>query len=76
MTRKLTLCVALVGVWFPEDPHQVTWQQYLDELPKAGYVWTELGPQGFLPQDPQRLRDELGRRGLRACPCACGGRHW
>ena len=55
------------GVWFPEDPHQVTWQQYLDELPKAGYVWTELGPQGFLPQDPARLRDELDRRGLRVC---------
>src|SRR5205823_394803 len=55
------------GVWFPEDPHQVTWQQYLDELPKAGYVWTELGPQGFLPQDPQQLRDELDRRGLKVC---------
>ena len=55
------------GVWFPEDPHQVTWQQYLDELPKAGYYWTELGPQGFLPQDPQQLRDELARRDLRVC---------
>lgn len=55
------------GVWFPEDPHQVTWQQYLDELPKAGYIWTELGPQGFLPQDPARLRDELDRRGLKVC---------
>jgi len=55
------------GVWFPEDPHQVTWQQYLDELPKAGYYWTELGPQGFMPQDPQQLRDELARRDLRVC---------
>src|SRR3954468_17132056 len=55
------------GVWFPTDPHQVSWQQYLDELPKAGYVWTELGPFGFLPQDPERLRDELGQRGLQLC---------
>src|SRR6266700_3409575 len=55
------------GVWFPEDDHQVSWKQYLDELPKAGYVWTELGPQGFLPQDPQRLRDELEQRGPRVC---------
>ena len=55
------------GVWFPEDPDQVTWRQYLDELPRAGYVYTELGPQGFLPQDPARLRDELDRRGLRVC---------
>jgi inosose dehydratase len=52
------------GVWFPEDPHQVTWQQYLDEVAQAGYVYTELGPQGFLPQDPAQLRDELDRRGL------------
>jgi inosose dehydratase len=55
------------GVWFPEDPHQVTWRQYLDELPRAGYVWTELGPQGFLPQDPAQLRDELDQRGLKVC---------
>jgi inosose dehydratase len=55
------------GVWFPADPHQVTWQQYLDEVARAGYIWTELGPQGFLPQDPARLRDELDRRGLRVC---------
>jgi inosose dehydratase len=55
------------GVWFPEDPHQVTWTQYLDEVAKAGYTWTELGPSGFLPQDPERLRDELDRRGLRVC---------
>jgi sugar phosphate isomerase/epimerase len=55
------------GVWFPEDPHQVTWQQYLDEVAKAGYVYTELGPQGFLPQDPAQLRDELESRGLQVC---------
>jgi inosose dehydratase len=54
-------------VWFPQDAHQVTWRQYLDELPQAGYVWTELGPQGFLPQDPAQLRDELDRRGLKVC---------
>jgi inosose dehydratase len=45
----------------------VSWQQYLDELPRAGYVWTELGPQGFLPQDPAQLRDELDQRGLMVC---------
>jgi inosose dehydratase len=55
------------GVWFPRDDHQVTWEQYLDELPKAGYVWTELGPFGFLPNEPERLREELDKRGLRLC---------
>ena len=47
--------------------HQVGWKQYLDDVANAGYVWTELGPQGFLPQDPQQLRDELDQRGLKVC---------
>ena len=53
------------GVWFPQDEHQVDWKQYLDDVQNAGYVWTELGPQGFLPQDPAQLRDELTQRGLK-----------
>ena len=53
------------GVWFAQDEHQVGWKQYLDEVARAGYVWTELGPQGFLPQDPAQLRDELDSRGLK-----------
>jgi inosose dehydratase len=52
------------GVWFASDPHQVSWEVYLDELTRAGYVYTELGPQGFMCQDPERLKDELARRGL------------
>lgn len=52
------------GVWFPQDDHQVGWQQYLDEIARAGYSHTELGPQGFMPQDPSQLRDELAARGL------------
>ncbi|MEJ1109556.1 MULTISPECIES: TIM barrel protein [unclassified Kribbella] len=55
------------GVWFADDPHQVTWDVYLDEIAAVGYVYTELGPQGFLPQDPERVKDELARRGLTAC---------
>jgi inosose dehydratase len=55
------------GVWFPSDPHQVTWDVYLDEIARAGYVYTELGPQGFMPQDPQQLNEELARRGLTVC---------
>lgn len=52
------------GVWFPADHFQVGWKQYLDEIHKAGYLYTELGPQGFLPQDPSRLKDELEARNL------------
>lgn len=55
------------GVWFASDPHQVTWDVYLDEISRAGYVYTELGPQGFMCQDPEQLKDELARRGLTCC---------
>ena len=52
------------GVWFPDDPHQVPWQRFLDEVVAAGYTRIELGPYGYLPTDPDQLRDELGGRGL------------
>jgi len=53
------------GVWFPDDPVQVPWQRFLDEVVASGYEWIELGPYGYLPTDPEQLREELGRRGLR-----------
>jgi inosose dehydratase len=52
------------GVWFPDDPQQVSWSTYLDEAATAGYRWTELGPYGYLPTDAGQLRDELARREL------------
>lgn len=38
--------------------------EVLDEIRRAGYDGTELGPYGFLPTDPKVLRAELGSRGL------------
>ncbi|MCL8024527.1 TIM barrel protein [Nocardioides bruguierae] len=52
------------GVWFARDDHQVGWEQYLDEIAATGYAYTELGPQGFMPQDPAQLKDELAKRDL------------
>ncbi|GGW28932.1 sugar phosphate isomerase/epimerase family protein [Streptomyces xantholiticus] len=52
------------GVWFPDDPRQVPWQRFLDEVAHAGYEWIELGPYGYLPTDPFRLAEETSRRGL------------
>jgi inosose dehydratase len=52
-------------VWFPADDRQVPYTRFLDELVAAGYQWFELGPYGYLPTDPARLADEVGRRGLR-----------
>jgi inosose dehydratase len=55
------------GVWFASDTHQVTWDVYLNEIARVGYVFTELGPQGFMPQDPEQLKDELAQRNLAVC---------
>ena len=55
------------GIWFPEDPKQMPWPRFLDEVAEAGYEWLELGPYGYLPTDLSRLDKELERRGLRVC---------
>ncbi|MEV0252919.1 sugar phosphate isomerase/epimerase [Streptomyces sp. NPDC050732] len=53
------------GVWFPEDPRQVPWWRFLDEVAESGYEWIELGPYGYLPTDPAELTAETARRGLK-----------
>ena len=53
------------GVWFADDPKQIPWQRFLDEVAIAGYEWIELGPYGYLPTDLKTLRAELDRRGLK-----------
>lgn len=39
-----------------------TFDSVLDKMVSVGYNGTELGPWGFLPADPKRLRGELSRR--------------
>ncbi len=72
--RRLRLgsCPDSWGVWYDDDPRQTPWHRFLDELAEVGYEWLELGPYGYLPTDAARLRDELGRRGLRV---AAGSMH-
>ncbi len=41
------------------------WRNILDDMATAGYAGTELGPLGFLPTDPGRLREEMEQRNLR-----------
>lgn len=52
------------GVWFPDHPRQTPWERFLDEVAEAGYRYIELGPYGYLPTDPERLRHELDARDL------------
>lgn len=42
----------------------IPYGQMLDELKKTGYLGTELGDWGYMPTEPDRLHEELARRGL------------
>ena len=53
------------GVWFADDPRQIPWRRFLDEVVEAGYQWIELGPFGYLPPTIATLRAELGQRNLK-----------
>lgn len=52
------------GVEFAGDPRNPSWQHVLRECAEAGYKGIELGPVGFMPEDPEVLRDGLAENGL------------
>ncbi len=52
------------GVEFADDPRNPSWRTVLSECATAGYSGIELGPIGFMPEDPATLGDELGRNGV------------
>jgi len=44
---------------------QKAYREVLDEMQRAGYEGTELGPYGYFPTEPARVTEELSARGLR-----------
>ncbi|HEX3847089.1 MAG TPA: sugar phosphate isomerase/epimerase [Steroidobacteraceae bacterium] len=52
------------GVEFADDPRNPPWTAVLDEARAAGYRGIELGPLGYMPEDPAILGPALGQRGL------------
>ncbi|MEL7150384.1 MAG: TIM barrel protein [Pseudomonadota bacterium] len=52
------------GVEFAEDARNPTWQTVLKENAEAGYTGIELGPVGFMPEDPAVLADALAEHQL------------
>ena len=52
------------GVEFAQDPRNPPWRRVLDEAREAGYRGIELGPVGFMPEDPAVLGPALAERGL------------
>jgi inosose dehydratase len=52
------------GVEFADDPRNPPWTRVLDEAQAAGYTGIELGPLGFMPEDPAILGPALAERDL------------
>ena len=52
------------GVEFADDPRNPAWTTVLDQCAAAGYKGIELGPVGFMPEDPALLADALASRDL------------
>jgi inosose dehydratase len=54
------------GVDFADTPGNPPWAKVLDDIEASGIGALELGPIGYLPEDPVVLRAELDRRDLHA----------
>ena len=54
------------GVDFADAPGNPPWEHVLDEIATSGVGALELGPIGYLPEDPPALRVALASRGLTA----------
>ena len=52
------------GIEFASDPAYPTWQSVLSQCAQAGYKGIELGPIGYMPEEPEVLREELDKNDL------------
>lgn len=59
MTIKIGNAPCSWGVEFANDPRNPAWRTVLQENAEAGYKGIELGPIGFMPEDPAELAEAL-----------------
>lgn len=64
MTIRIGNAPCSWGIEFASDPSYPTWQSVLQQCAGAGYKGIELGPIGYMPEDPAILRGELEKNDL------------
>ena len=64
MTMRIGNAPCSWGVEFADDPRNPTWQSVLEQCAGAGYKGIELGPVGFMPEEPAILGDALAQHDL------------
>ena len=62
MTIRIGNAPCSWGVEFADDPRNPPWRQVLTDCAAAGYKGIELGPIGFMPEDPAILGEALARQ--------------
>ncbi|MHA6267112.1 TIM barrel protein [Aliiroseovarius sp. CAU 1755] len=64
MTIRIGNAPCSWGVEFAQDPRNPSWQSVLKDCAAAGYKGIELGPVGFMPEDPAVLGEALVKHEL------------
>lgn len=64
MTIRIGNAPCSWGVEFADDPRNPAWRSVLRDCAAAGYSGIELGPVGYMPEDPAILSDALAEHGL------------
>ncbi len=64
MTIRIGNAPCSWGVEFANDPRNPAWEIVLSQCAEAGYKGIELGPVGFMPEDPALLSDALATHDL------------
>jgi inosose dehydratase len=64
MTIKLAISPVSWGVDFADTPTNPPWQQVIDEIATCGLPAMELGPVGYLPEEPGVVAELLADRNL------------
>jgi len=64
MTIRIGNAPCSWGVEFADDARNPPWETVLKECAEAGYKGIELGPVGYMPEDPDILGEALARHDL------------
>lgn len=64
MTIRIGNAPCSWGIEFASDPTYPKWQSVLQQCADAGYKGIELGPIGYMPEEPEILRQELLKNDL------------
>jgi inosose dehydratase len=64
MTIRIGNAPCSWGIEFASDPAYPTWKSVLKQCADAGYKGIELGPVGFMPEDPAELGEGLAEHDL------------